>query len=76
MSELLLPGAVLLGSLGLTYFVCLRPMRRGQCATAPGSARFVSQQATADQHAEIARLRQELAELRAAVPTPQDRDPV
>jgi hypothetical protein len=32
MSELILPVAVLLASLALTYFFCLRPMQRGQCA--------------------------------------------
>ena len=32
MTDLLLPGGILVASLTLTYFLCLRPMRRGQCA--------------------------------------------
>lgn len=32
MTDLLLPGGILVASLTLTYFFCLRPMRRGQCA--------------------------------------------
>lgn len=31
MTDLLLPGAVLGASLAMTYYFCLRPMRRGHC---------------------------------------------
>lgn len=31
MIDLLLPGGIVAASLTLTYFFCLRPMRRGEC---------------------------------------------
>ena len=66
MIEFALPAAVLLASLALTYFFCLRPMRRGQCATAP-KAETKSDASSTD---EVERLREEIAALRAGNLTP------
>lgn len=71
-----LPVGLVLASLTLTYFMCIRPMRRGGCATMvgrPGAAAL-----GANDQAEVARLRSEIAVLRrqsaqagpASVPQP------
>jgi len=60
--EVLVPGGIAAASLALTYFVCLRPMRTRHCMMMPA-------QSTAGEdaeHAEIAGLRAEVAELRRA----------
>ena len=54
MSELILPATVLLASLSFTYFFCVRPMLRGKCDS-PNTVEL----------AELARLRKEVAALRA-----------
>lgn len=65
MSELGFAAAVLLASLTLTYFFCLRPMRRGHCATSMVAGWNTTSTQAPDQDAEIARLRQEVSALRA-----------
>lgn len=61
MSGWLLPVAVLVTSVALTYLFCLRPMRRGRCGSAPSR-----QTADADQlDADLARARIQLDRLRA-----------
>lgn len=64
MSELGFAAVVLLLSLAVTYFFCLRPMRQGRCAMA-GKARTGEQpHSTHSAEAEISRLREEVAALR------------
>lgn len=65
MSELGLAAAVLVASLTLTYVFCLRPMRRGRCAMGAGRGRGQGAGEVLDRDAEVARLRQEVAALRA-----------
>ena len=61
MSGWLLPVAVLVTSLTLTYLFCLRPMRRGERVRAPHG-----QPADADQlDANLARARSEIERLHA-----------
>lgn len=55
-----LPLAIIAAALGLTYFACLRPMRRGHCAMTPQQRAT----GTTENAAEIARLRAEVARLR------------
>ena len=57
MSELILPAAVLLASLSFTYLFCVRPMLRGKCDS-PNTVEPA-------ELAELARLRKEVAALRA-----------
>lgn len=67
MSEWGSPVAVLLASLLLTYFACLRPMRQGNCAMSlrwPARTRPPRRNSTYD--AELAQLRAEVEELKAA----------
>ncbi|MGH3813429.1 MAG: hypothetical protein ACRDUV_13405 [Pseudonocardiaceae bacterium] len=56
-------AAVLLASIILTYVCCVRPMRQGRCAV-PGSPEH-SARGEAVREEELARLRAEVAELRA-----------
>ncbi|TFD81591.1 hypothetical protein [Cryobacterium fucosi] len=66
MTELILPAGILLASLTLTYFFCLRPMRTGKCAmghAAPGMDHSAS---SSNDGAELARLRAEVEVLRGA----------
>lgn len=64
MSELGFAAVVLLLSLAVTYFFCLRPMRQGRCAMA-GKARTGEQPHSAgSDEAEISRLREEVGALR------------
>lgn len=60
MTEFLVPGGVLVASLAMTYYFCLRPMRRGHCG--PGE-----RQNTADAELELAwqQARLDLARLQA-----------
>ena len=62
MTEYLVPGGVLAASLAMTYYFCLRPMRRGHCG--PGE-----RQDTADGELELAlqQARLDLARLRAGL---------
>lgn len=62
--EWALPVAVTGGSIALTYFFCLRPMRNGHCAMMP-QRQDSSARESQDNGAEIARLRAEVAQLRA-----------
>lgn len=64
MTELGLPAAVLVASLAATYFFCLRPMRRGHCAMSPRRSAGQGLEVQ-DRDAEVARLREEIAALRA-----------
>lgn len=59
--ESLLPALVAVAAIGLMYFVCIRPMRRGQCGMMPQQH---ANEARAEREDEIARLRAEIAELR------------
>ena len=65
MTELGLAAVVLLASLALTYFVCIRPMRKGRCAMAPKAQAGEPARSTVGDEGEIARLRAEVAALRA-----------
>lgn len=69
--ELALAGTVFVAAVTMTYFFCLRPMRRGgHCAMAPrtgGSSAGGSRCATGtDQDAAIASLRKEIEDLKSA----------
>lgn len=59
--ETLLPVGVAAAALVLTYFVCIRPMRRGHCMMMPRSQAPVENPAVSG---EIAQLRAEVAALR------------
>ncbi|GAB3668675.1 hypothetical protein GCM10027596_39820 [Nocardioides korecus] len=59
--ETLLPVGVTAAALVLTYFTCLRPMRRGHCMMMPSRHESVENCAVSD---EAARLRAEIAALR------------
>ena len=63
MTELLFPAAVMMGALAMTYFCCLRPMRRGQ------ACHHSTPPADADLDRALSQARQELERLRA---TPTD----
>ena len=64
MSELWFPAALAVAALGLTYLLCLRPMRRGH-GTARGPTRGAAPSCTREEmdraltqaHAELTRLR-------------------
>lgn len=73
MSDVTLAVTVLAASLALTYFFCLRPMRRGMCAMAPKARTGGQATAPVDREAEIARLREEITALKAATPTRESR---
>ncbi|TFD21515.1 hypothetical protein [Cryobacterium sp. TMS1-13-1] len=75
MTELGLATVVLLASLALTYFFCIRPMRQGRCAMAP-KAQAEQARSTVDDEGEIARLRVEVAALRAETLTRNSDSPV
>ena len=64
MSELILPVAVVVTSLALTYFFCLRPMQRGQCALGQ-KIRPTGEQTPSAQAAELAKLREQVEALKA-----------
>lgn len=71
MTEWLLPIGVVVASLSLTYFFCLRPMRRGRAgsdAKGGGAGCHATQDAgrSCDIENELARARAELTELKAA----------
>jgi len=61
--ESLFPALIAVAAIGLMYFVCIRPMRRGQCGMMPQQPTGGSD---AERDAEVARLRAEIAELRQA----------
>ena len=65
MTEIGLAAVVLLASLALTYFVCIRPMRKGRCGMVPKAQGEEQARSTVDDEGEIARLRAEVAALRA-----------
>lgn len=55
-----LAAAFLVASIALTYFFCLRPMKRGRCAMMSG----MPASTPPGRDAEIAKLRQEIDELK------------
>lgn len=57
--EWLVPAGIAAGSLALTYFLCLRPMRRGHCMLMADTCENDEDA----ERAEIARLRAEIAEI-------------
>lgn len=57
--ESLLPAGIAAAAIGLTYFMCIRPMRRGHCAMTPQQS-----DASDAKRIEIDQLRAEIAELR------------
>lgn len=59
--ESLLPALVAVAAITLTYFLCIRPMRRGQCGMMP---QHQGGDTDAQRDEEIARLRAEVDELR------------
>lgn len=59
--ESVLPALIAVAAITLTYFMCIRPMRRGQCGMMP--QKHVGG-VDSEREAEIARLRAEVAELR------------
>ena len=65
MTEIGLATVVLLASLALTYFVCIRPMRKGRCGMVPKAQAGEQARSTVDDEGEIARLRAEVTALRA-----------
>jgi len=64
MSEVGLAALVLLASLALTYFFCIRPMAKGRCAMAPKVQAEEQARQSMGSEGEIARLRAEVAALR------------
>ncbi len=60
--ETLLPVGVAATALVLTYFTCIRPMRRGHCTMTPRSQKLTENPAVSE---EIAQLRAEIATMRA-----------
>lgn len=60
--ETFLPVGVTVVALVLTYFTCIRPMRRGHCMVAPPGRESVEDPALSQ---EIAQLRGEIAALRS-----------
>ena len=63
MMESFLPAGVAAASIAVTYFVCIRPMRKGHCTVMP---RHDGGQLDSQSREEIARLRAEIGELRQA----------
>lgn len=64
MTEWALPVAVLIASLTATYFFCLRPMRRGNCAISPRASNPGVSTVSPAQTAELAQLREQVAALK------------
>lgn len=48
MSEWWLPLGSVLAAVGLTYFFCMRPMRRGHCASTPAGRSPTAEQLDRD----------------------------
>jgi len=72
--ESLVPALIAAAAIGLTYVICIRPMRRGHCAMMPPQH---SDAADAERAAEIDQLRAEVAGLRRdqdSQPTDSDRE--
>lgn len=77
MSQWLLPVAVSLAALTLTYLFCLRPMRRGHClhgAPTTASRPSAAQAEADDLDQALIRARAELARLRQSAATPLSPD--
>ncbi|WP_459334122.1 hypothetical protein [Arthrobacter sp. Hz1] len=64
MTEWALPVAVLIASLTATYFFCLRPMRRGNCAMGQRASNPGVSAVSSAQTAELAQLREQVAALK------------
>lgn len=67
MSGWWLPVLTLIGAIGLTYLLCLRPMRRGRCGLRAAHAASPEDRALDRQLREA---RAEYARLRASPPSP------
>lgn len=63
--ETLLPAGTAIAAVTLTYFMCIRPMRRGHCVGR--SVLSASPELGVDEKTEIARLCAEIESLRADV---------
>lgn len=72
MTDLLLPAGIIAASLAMTYFCCVRPMRRGHCAGQglQHSADNELDRALRQARADLEKIR---AEVPNDVPTPSDR---
>ncbi len=64
MTSALVPAVVLVAAVALTYLCCVRPMRRGQCRPPAAPDR----ESPPEQQEELARLRADVAQLRAQTP--------
>lgn len=64
MSETVLPAVVLTASLTFTYLFCIRPMRKGNSVHGGAAQILHDADSSAEDLAELARLRQEVATLR------------
>lgn len=69
--ESLFPALVAVAAITLTYFLCIRPMRRGRCGMMPQHQAGDSGE---QRDAEIARLRAEVDELRRSQESSQAPD--
>lgn len=73
MSDPVFAAAAVLASLVLMYFFCVRRMRRGRGAMTPQAQAGGQASAATDREAEIARLRDEIAALKASNQTRKSR---
>ncbi|TFB92558.1 MULTISPECIES: hypothetical protein [Cryobacterium] len=64
MTELILPAAILLASVTLTYLFCVRPMLKGHCAHGHPAESMDRLASSTTEATELTRLRAELATLR------------
>lgn len=73
MTEWALPVAVLVASLSATYFFCLRPMQRGNCAMGPQARNAGSGETPSAQATELAQLREQVQALKTQQQSPSRR---
>lgn len=66
-----LAAGLLVASIGLTYFCCVRPMRRGGCAVSSGAEhRSADHAVDAGRRTEIDRLRRDIEQARQELREP------
>ncbi|WP_155853829.1 hypothetical protein [Arthrobacter sp. H5] len=70
MTEWALPVAVFLASLTATYFFCLRPMRRGNCAMGQRASSSGASEGPSTQATELAQLREQVQALKTQQQSP------